>query len=73
MAGSLSDSSRSRACPARLIVELDGPIHDFEKPCDAERDAWLARQGYPVLRMRNGAVKRDLPSVLARLTQACES
>ena len=40
-------------CPgARLIVELDGAPHDDPKrrTHDQERDAWLAGQGFRVLR-----------------------
>ena len=37
---------------ARLVVEVDGPHHDEPGQAlhDAERDAWLAGQGYRVLR-----------------------
>ena len=40
---------------ARLIIELDGGWHDFPEAQlhDALRDAWLADQGYRVLRFRN--------------------
>lgn len=35
----------------RLIVEADGPFHDPQ--ADARRDAWLAAQGFRVLRLPN--------------------
>jgi very-short-patch-repair endonuclease len=51
----------------RLIVEADGPFHDFE--ADAARDAWLATQGFRVLRFSNSEVAaRDL--VLGRIVEA---
>ena len=54
-------------CPERrLIVEVDGDQHglpDSEKR-DAERDAWLAAQGYRVVRVWN----RD---VIANVAEAC--
>ncbi len=40
---------------ARLIVELDGPVHNgpAEKAHDKRRDAWLRDQGFRVLRFSN--------------------
>jgi very-short-patch-repair endonuclease len=40
---------------ARLIVELDGPPHDVpeRRALDRCRDAWLAEQGWRVLRISN--------------------
>jgi len=40
---------------AKLIVELDGNQHDqtTAKTYDAERTAWLEKQGYKVLRYSN--------------------
>jgi very-short-patch-repair endonuclease len=38
----------------RLVVEADGPFHDAER--DAERDAWLASQGFRVLRFSNNDI-----------------
>jgi very-short-patch-repair endonuclease len=38
----------------RLIVEADGPLHDTLR--DAERDAWLAAEGFSVLRVPNSRV-----------------
>ncbi|PXA83791.1 hypothetical protein DMC25_17605 [Caulobacter sp. D4A] len=42
--------------PSRLVIEVDGGRHDLpeEQLHDAERDAWLAGQGYRVLRVRDG-------------------
>ncbi|MCA3699606.1 MAG: DUF559 domain-containing protein [Brevundimonas sp.] len=45
------------ACPSiRLIVELDGGIHDLRVEADAKRDAWLTANGWTVPRFRNQAV-----------------
>lgn len=44
----------------RLVVELDGGVHDapFRDPeRDRKRDAWLVSEGYRVLRFRNGQVE----------------
>jgi very-short-patch-repair endonuclease len=45
---------------ARLIIEVDGGQHGDEKYGDAERDAWLKSQNYPVLRYRNNQVLNEL-------------
>jgi len=45
------------ACPSiRLIVELDGGVHDLRVEQDAVRDAWLSANGWTVIRFRNQAV-----------------
>ena len=37
----------------RLIIELDGPVHDLQKERDNERDFTLQELGYKVLHIRN--------------------
>ena len=53
----------------RLIVEVDGSQH-AENAYDAERDAWLAGQGFQVLRFWNGDVLRDTDGVADTLLAA---
>ncbi|AWN50443.1 endonuclease domain-containing protein [Methylobacterium sp. 17Sr1-1] len=48
---------------AKLVVELDGSQH-AECGYDRERDAWLASQGWRVLRFWNGEVARNLTGIL---------
>jgi len=53
----------------RLIIELDGPHHDEGR--DAVRDAWLAAQGFRVLRFKNeqlGASDYVLGAILEAVT-----
>ncbi|MEH0197988.1 DUF559 domain-containing protein [Caulobacter sp. CCNWLY153] len=40
---------------SRLVIEVDGGWHDLpeQQLHDAERDSWLASQGYRVLRVRD--------------------
>jgi very-short-patch-repair endonuclease len=52
----------------RLVVEADGPFH--EPAHDAERDAWLASQGFAVLRFANDEIIGDDPRVLNRILDA---
>jgi very-short-patch-repair endonuclease len=57
-------------CPAkRLIVKLDGGHHnnDEEAQRDRERQAWLEKEGYRVIRFWNSEVNRDLNAVLERI------
>jgi len=52
-------------CPsARLIVEVDGKIHDYQKRQDAARDAFLTQRGYRILRFRNESVLQNIEKVL---------
>jgi very-short-patch-repair endonuclease len=54
----------------RLVVELDGPIHDTQKEADAERQAVIESFGYRVLRFKNDEVLDDPTSVLECLIAA---
>ena len=56
---------------ARLLVEVDGSVHDGSVERDAVRDEWLQMHGYRTLRVRNEAVRDDLAGVLALITVAC--
>ena len=52
-------------CPAaRLIVEVDGPIHASQQESDAERQAALEGYGLRVLRFSNDAVLGDIEAVV---------
>jgi very-short-patch-repair endonuclease len=51
---------------ARLIVELDGGQHN-ESASDIARDAWLASQGFVVLRFWNNEVFENLAGVVERI------
>jgi very-short-patch-repair endonuclease len=55
---------------ARLIVEVDGPIHDDQREYDAFRDLALAEHGLRIVRVSNDDVRRDMPTVLERIRQA---
>lgn len=54
---------------ARLVVELDGKIHDRQKEQDAERDAWMMASGLTVLRFENEAVWNRLDLVLDKICE----
>jgi very-short-patch-repair endonuclease len=57
-------------CPAkRLIIELDGGHHNEDATADrdSERQAWLEREGYRVVRFWNSDIAGDLNAVLERI------
>jgi very-short-patch-repair endonuclease len=55
-------------CPARkLVIELDGGVHERQKDYDAARTRQLEDYGYQVIRFRNEEVLTDLVSVLERI------
>ena len=54
----------------RLIIEVDGAIHDNQTEEDQKRDLILQGKGLKVLRIKNEEIHSDLPSVLNRITQA---
>jgi very-short-patch-repair endonuclease len=55
-------------CPqCRLIVELDGDVHESQAEYDAARTEQLAAYGYRVIRFRNEAVLNDLSTVLKQI------
>ena len=57
-------------CPAaRLIVEIDGPVHGFEEQWayDLRRQAWLESQRHQVLRVKVESISRSLDDVMATI------
>jgi very-short-patch-repair endonuclease len=57
-------------CPAkRLIVELDGGHHNDDATAarDSERQAWLEREGYRVIRFWNSEVVGNLNAVMEQI------
>lgn len=60
---------------ARLAIEIDGHAHDCgDRPGrDSRRDAWLAGQGFRVLRLTARDVLRDLESAIVGIIAACDA
>ena len=56
----------------KLIIELDGAAHDIDFIRDEQRDAWLASQGYRVIRFANDDVAHNLEGVVETIRQALE-
>ena len=49
---------------ARLVVEIDGPIHAAHREYDEDRQQQLEAAGYRVLRFSDDYVMSELPSIL---------
>ena len=56
----------------RLIIEVDGGQH-AESAHDKERDAWLATQGFRILRFWNNDVMANMEGVFEVIGQAMRS
>jgi very-short-patch-repair endonuclease len=56
---------------ARLVIEVDGEIHQQQAEYDAERDRVLSARGLRLLRIKNEEVRQNLNSVLVRISKAC--
>ena len=58
---------------SRLVVEVDGPIHNAQAEQDELRDAALATEGLLVLRIRNDEVDETTDVAVARIVEACRA
>jgi phosphoribosylformylglycinamidine synthase subunit PurQ / glutaminase len=54
----------------RLIIELDGRVHDARKEYDKERDAFLESLHYKVVRISNDTLHQSLTDVLVIISQS---
>ncbi len=57
---------------ARLVIEVDGAIHDYTPEEDAARQAFLESLGLRVLRFSNGDVLTYLNGVLERIGEVLQ-
>ncbi|NMC79440.1 MAG: DUF559 domain-containing protein [Chloroflexi bacterium] len=55
---------------ARLVVEVDGPIHQYSQEEDATRQEFLESQGLRVLRFSNDQINQDVETVLEQIAAA---
>jgi very-short-patch-repair endonuclease len=54
---------------ARLVVEVDGSVHEGQRQQDEARDEALRQRGYSVLHIAAEEVEHHLPLVLERIAQ----
>lgn len=57
----------------RLVVEVDGPVHDYTEEQDAIRQQFLESLGLVVLRFSNQQVLEELDVVIERIEAELES
>ena len=57
----------------KLVVEVDGSIHDDRQDYDLERTKVLETYGYFVLRFTNDEVLGNIDIVLAKIAEAAEA
>jgi len=60
------------AASAKLVVEVDGPVHQQRSGADARRDRELRRLGYRVLRLDAALVIQQPLVAVALIRQALE-
>jgi very-short-patch-repair endonuclease len=51
----------------KIIIEVDGEIHDFQKEDDLIRQEFLEELGYEVLRFKNEEIINDLDKVFQKI------
>ena len=57
-------------CPAaKLVIEVDGSIHEHFQEADSIRDRVLSDRGLTVLRFTNDEIINDIEHVLERLSE----
>jgi len=57
----------------KLIVEIDGDVHAFQKNYDTARTEWLKTHGYRVIRFNNQQVLKETQTVLEKILELCEN
>ena len=58
---------------ARLVIEVNGEVHNATADYDAERDGILAACGLRVLRFSNARIFDDLPACLLEIRAAVDA
>jgi len=57
----------------RLVVEIDGDIHDLQKEQDEQRTRQFEEFGYRVIRFRNEEIEANISLVVKKIFEACQS
>jgi very-short-patch-repair endonuclease len=53
---------------ARLVIEIDGPIHQYQKKEDAIRQEYLESLGLKVIRFSNDTILNNIDDVVKQIT-----
>lgn len=54
----------------KLIIELDSPMHAWNKTHDKKRDSVLRKKGFQILRIQNSEIKEHMASALEKIKRA---
>ena len=54
----------------RLVIEVDGPIHESQQQADQLRQESIVELGIRIVRLRNEEVEGDLPAALDKIRRA---
>lgn len=57
----------------RIVIEVDGGQHSWEKTRDEARDKWLSTEGYRVLRFWNNEVLNNIAGVIEVISENCSN
>jgi very-short-patch-repair endonuclease len=57
---------------AKLVIELDGEIHNKQKGYDEARGQWLEENGCRLLRFGNEVIEQYKEGTLTKILLACE-
>ncbi|RZA00141.1 MAG: endonuclease domain-containing protein [Sphingobacteriaceae bacterium] len=52
---------------SKLVIEADGPVHQFKKQYDQNRDEVLKELGLYILRFKNEEIINDLEGVMSKI------
>jgi very-short-patch-repair endonuclease len=58
---------------AELVIEIDGPIHQYSKEDDLIRQAYIESLGLQLIRFSNDAVLKNLDGVLEKISAILKS
>jgi very-short-patch-repair endonuclease len=59
-------------CPkSKLVIEIDGPVHEVQEEYDQEREKILQELGYQVVRFKNSEVESNIDLLVASISDYC--
>ena len=53
----------------KLVIEIDGKIHDFQKEYDINREAELRKYGIKIIRFTNSEINNNIGLVINKIKQ----
>ena len=53
----------------KLVIEVDGGVHENQQEYDKERDEFMKSQGLKVLRFKNEEIEKDIHQAMQKITK----